>query len=149
MHPPLPPNSTRLDRNKADAEIDLNSAEARTAISFLKKHGTVIDPTIALYEFLTATTAKPPSSFGPGVIKVAPELAKQLTDVGPASKHSELMEKVFEKGLDIISALHRDGIPIVAGTDQTVPGYSRHREIEVYAQAGFSVVPFRLACALF
>ena len=37
-----------------------------------------------------------------------------------------------------IGALHRAGITIVAGTDQTVPGYSLHREIELYAQAGFT-----------
>ena len=28
--------------------------------------------------------------------------------------------------------------PIVAGTDQAVPGYSLHREIELYVQAGFT-----------
>ena len=34
--------------------------------------------------------------------------------------------------------MHRAGIPIVAGTDQTVPGHSLHREIELYVQAGFT-----------
>ena len=37
-----------------------------------------------------------------------------------------------------MGALHRAGIPIVAGTDQAVPGYSLHREIELYVQAGFT-----------
>ncbi len=110
----------------------------RKAIAFLKEHNTVIDPTVALYEFFTATTAKPPASFEPGVTKIAPELAEQLTDVGPPSELSEWREKIFEKDLAIVGALHRAGIRIVAGTDQTVPGYSLHREIELYVQSGFT-----------
>ena len=29
-------------------------------------------------------------------------------------------------------------MPIVAGTDQAVPGHSLHREIELYVRAGFT-----------
>jgi imidazolonepropionase-like amidohydrolase len=138
MKAPLPENASRLDRFKAGANIDLQSPEAQKALAFLKDHHTVVDPTIALMEFFTATTAKPPASFEPGVNKVAPELAEQLTDVAPPNDRSEIGEKVFEKELAIIGALHRAGIPVVAGTDQTVPGHSLHREIELYVQAGFT-----------
>jgi imidazolonepropionase-like amidohydrolase len=138
MKAPLPEGASRLDRNKAAANIDLDGPEARKALAFLKEHHTVVDPTIALMEFFTATTAKPPASFEPGVAKVAPELAEQLTDVAPPTDRSELGEKVYEKELEIVGALHRAGIPVVAGTDQTVPGHSLHREIELYVQAGFT-----------
>jgi imidazolonepropionase-like amidohydrolase len=138
MHAPFPADMSRLDRAKALANIDLASPEAQKAIAFLKDHHTVIDPTIALFEFFTANTSKPPASFEPGVNKVAPELAEQLTDVGPPTDRSVIQEKVFEKEVEIVGALHRAGIPIVAGTDQTVPGYSLHREIELYVQAGFT-----------
>ena len=47
-------------------------------------------------------------------------------------------EKVFAKELAVVGALHKAGVPIVAGTDQTVPGHSLHREIELYVQAGFT-----------
>ena len=138
MKAPLPENASRLDRFKAGANIDLESPEAQKALAFLKDHHTVVDPTMALMEFFTATTAKPPASFEPGVNKVAPELAEQLTDVAPPNDRSEIGEKVFEKELAIVGALHRAGIPVVAGTDQTVPGHSLHREIELYVQAGFT-----------
>jgi imidazolonepropionase-like amidohydrolase len=138
MRPSLPANASPADRTKASLAIDLDSAEAQKAISFLKAHGTVIDPTAVLYELFAATTAKPPASFEPGVMKVAPELAGQLTDVGPPSERTETLEKLFEKALSIIGALHRAGVPIVAGTDQAVPGHSLHREIELYVQAGFT-----------
>jgi imidazolonepropionase-like amidohydrolase len=45
---------------------------------------------------------------------------------------------LFEKEVAIVGVLHKAGIPIVAGTDQTVPGHSLHREIELYVQAGFT-----------
>ena len=138
MVPPLPENANRPTRLQAVANLDINSPEAQKALSFLKEHHTVIDPTMALMEFFTATTAKPPASFEPGVADVAPELVEQLTDVGPPSERSEVIEKVFAKYLQIVGALHHAGIPIVAGTDQTVPGHSLHREMELYAQAGFT-----------
>jgi imidazolonepropionase-like amidohydrolase len=138
MHPLLPADTSRLDRMKADIEVDTNSAEAQKAVAFLVEYGTVVDPTLAIYEFETANTKKLPASFEPGVAKVAPELAQQLLDVGPPSPQSELLQKAFEKDVQIVAALHRAGVPIVAGTDQTVPGYSLYREIELYAQAGFT-----------
>ncbi len=138
MRAPLPESASPQERRKALAAIDLESPEAKRALAFLKDHHTVVDPTMALFEFFTATTAKPPASFEPGVNKVAPELAQPLTDVPPPSDRSEMLEKDFEKELAIVGALHRAGIPIVAGTDQTVPGHSLHREIELYVQAGFT-----------
>jgi imidazolonepropionase-like amidohydrolase len=138
MHSPYPSEMSRIEKMKATANLDLDSADAQKALLFLKEHHTVVDPTIALFEFYTATTAKPPATFEPGVNKVAPELAEQLTDIAPPTERSEIGEKVFEKELAIVGALHRAGIPVVAGTDQTVPGHSLHREIELYVQAGFT-----------
>jgi imidazolonepropionase-like amidohydrolase len=138
MLPQLPAGATREDRAEATANLDLNSPESQKAIAFLVQHGTVVDPTIALFEFFTASSAKPAASIEPGVVKVAPELAAILTDVGPPSPRAELIEKVFNKEVGVVGALHKAGVPIVAGTDQTVPGHSLHREIELYVQAGFT-----------
>ncbi len=138
MHAPFPADMNRLDRAKAEANLDLESPEAEKALTFLKDHHTVVDPTLAIFEFFTISTAKPPASFEPGVNKVAPELAEQLTDVEPPTAHAAIAEQVFEKQVALVGALHRAGIPVVAGTDQTVPGYSLHREIELYVQAGFT-----------
>jgi imidazolonepropionase-like amidohydrolase len=131
-------NADRTTRRQATLDLDVNSAEAQKAIAFLKAHDTVIDPTVALSEFFTATTSKPAASFEPGVNYVAPELAEQLADAGPPSDRSEFLEKALKKDLEVVGALHRAGIRIVAGTDQTVPGHSLHREIELYVQAGFT-----------
>jgi imidazolonepropionase-like amidohydrolase len=138
MHPPFPEGMSRVDQRKAIANLDLDSPDAHKALEFLKDHHTVVDPTIALFELFTATTAKTPASFEPGVEKIASELAQPLTDVEPPSERSELLDKVFTKDIAIVGALHRAGVPIVAGTDQAVPGHSLHREIELYVQAGFT-----------
>jgi imidazolonepropionase-like amidohydrolase len=138
MVPTLPADASRLDRADAAANLDLNSAAAQKAIAFLVQHGTVVDPTLALFEFFSASTAKPAASIEPGVLKVAPELQAILTDVGPPSPHADINEKVFAKEVAVVGALHKAGVPIVAGTDQTVPGHSLHREIELYVQAGFT-----------
>jgi imidazolonepropionase-like amidohydrolase len=138
MHAPFPENMRNPDRMKALADLNLDSPDARKAVTFLRDHNTVVDPTMAFSERMTATTAKPPASFEPGVTKVAPELAQPLTDVEPPSEQSQTADKVFQKEIAVVGLLHRAGIPIVAGTDQTVPGHSLHREIELYVQAGFT-----------
>jgi imidazolonepropionase-like amidohydrolase len=138
MVPPLPADASRLDHARARANLDLNSSDAQKAIAFLVQHGTVVDPTLALFEFFSASTAKPAASIEPGVLKVAPELRAILADVGPPSPQADINEKVFANEVAVVGALHKAGVPIVAGTDQTVPGHSLHREIELYVQAGFT-----------
>jgi len=138
MRPPLPENSPAGTVPKADAALDFNSPEVQRTVAFLKAHHTVIDPTLALFELLTASTAKPTASFEPGVSRVAPELAAQLTDVGPPRRDADVREKAFEKEVAAVGVLRRAGITVVAGTDQAVPGFSLYREMELYVQAGFT-----------
>jgi imidazolonepropionase-like amidohydrolase len=138
MQEPLAKNATRADRLKAGADINLKSERTKMAIRFLLEHHTVLDPTLAIYEFFSASTARRPETFEPGVNKAAPELAAQLSDVGPPTADTPLLDRVNAKDLEILGALHKAGVPIVAGTDQTVPGHSLHREIELYVLAGFT-----------
>ena len=53
MFDPLPQGATRAERSKAIANIDLISPQAQKAITFLQTHHTVVDPTLALMEFLS------------------------------------------------------------------------------------------------
>jgi imidazolonepropionase-like amidohydrolase len=138
MHKPLPPNAKRIDRLNATANIDLQSPEAQKAIAFLKSHGTVIDPTLVVFESFTVGPDRTLLSLEPGVAKVAPELATQLNEGGAPPDMRELERKIFAKYIAITGELHRAGIPIVAGTDQSVPGFSIYREMELYVEAGFT-----------
>jgi imidazolonepropionase-like amidohydrolase len=107
-------------------------------INFFKEHGTVVDPTLALFELIMHPQATPVSSFEPGVLKVAPELSDQLTSIGTPAAGAARSTAIFNRFLAIVGMLHRAGVPIVAGTDQAVPGHSLHREIELYVKAGFT-----------
>jgi hypothetical protein len=138
MVPPPLEGSKRADRLKSIADLDLDSPPAQKALAFLVEHGTVVDPTLAIFEFETASTAKPPASFEPGVDKIAPELAPIFKDVGPPSPLADVQEKMFAKLVAVTGALHKAGVPVVAGTDQMIPGHSLHREMELYVQAGFT-----------
>jgi imidazolonepropionase-like amidohydrolase len=39
---------------------------------------------------------------------------------------------------DVLAALIKAGVPVVAGTDACVPGHSLHPELELYVEAGMT-----------
>lgn len=127
-----------LERLKVLASVDINSEAGKQAVAFLKQHHTVIDPTMALMEISLRSASEPATNTEPGIAHVAPELREQLVNSGLPPEAAAYGEKIKENDLAIIGALHRAGVPIVAGTDQTVPGFSLYREIELYVQAGFT-----------
>ena len=129
----------RMMRAAGDSTpLTMDDPEAKRAIAFLKQHGTVIDPTIALAELNTHPIDQPVSAFEPGVDKVAPELRAALTHTGAPPERAAAAKAQYRTLLAIVGALHRAGVPIVAGTDLAVPGHSLHRELELYVEAGFT-----------
>ena len=126
------------ERKQVLQSIDVNSPQSKEIVQFFKQHSTVIDPTIALREFFAHPADRPYSDLEPGAAKVAPELSQQLNGGGVPASGAALAQLDLQRQLEIIGALHRAGVTIVAGTDQTVPGYSVYREIELYVQAGFT-----------
>src|ERR1700674_1162453 len=115
-----------------------DSEESKKALQFLKSHNTDIDPTLTVFEMFMRTGKRPFESFEPGVSKVAPALSAQLRNVGPGPAGAEIGEARVGVSLKTVAAMHGAGIPIVVGTDQTVPGHSVHREMELYVEAGFT-----------
>ncbi len=130
--------ATREEFMKMMASVNVNSDAGKQAVAFLRKHNTVIDPTMALMEFMQRPADVPADKIEPGVDHVAPELREQLVNGGLPPGRAATGQKIVQLDLAIIGALHRAGVRIVAGTDQTVPGYSLYREIELYNQAGFT-----------
>lgn len=127
-----------IDRLKVMASIDPNSQAGRELVEFLKSHRTVIDDTVSLTEMGLRPVDKPLTDIEPGVAKVAPELREQLTNGGVSPQAAPVAAEVVQKTINLIGALHRGGVTLVAGTDQNVPGYSVYREIELYVEAGFT-----------
>ncbi len=113
--------------------IEPGSEWAKRFIRFLEEHGPVIDPTIALYEL----TLHPPGRVTePGLARVTPELAGPLSSIGAPAFMEQTFDALFRKYVEVVGTLHKAGGPIVAGTDQVVPGHSLHRGLELYVQVG-------------
>lgn len=89
---------------------------------------------MALFETFFHT--EPLNQVEPGIDHVAPQLREALDP--PPAANPELAKARWAALMAALRALHQAGIPIVAGTDQAIPGYSLHREIEIYVEAGFT-----------
>jgi imidazolonepropionase-like amidohydrolase len=127
-----------IERGKPIATPDFNTDDARKQIALFKRHQTVFDDTISLYENFYHPEWVAYSSLEPGVLKVAPQLAEALSSPGTSGDRAAPAKASFDAMLATIRELHKDGLRLVAGTDQNIPGYSLHRELELYVQAGFS-----------
>ena len=125
-------------RNDIQLSIDLNSPESKNVLRTFKEHSTVIDDTLAVIELMIRPMNMPIESFEPGIMSVAPELLEQIEKKGVPAEQAEAVRLARETLLKTIGALHRAGLPIVAGTDVGVPGHTLHRELELYVKAGLT-----------
>lgn len=125
-------------RNDLEIKINLRARNVINALKFFKQHGTVIDPTDAVLELMLRPLNVPIETFEPGLSKVPPELTVQINKKGKAADQAEVLRMVLDAFLKITGALHRAGVPIVAGSDVGVPGHTLHRELELYVKAGFT-----------
>lgn len=124
--------------SKDNLSNELDSPRARQSLKFFKDHGTVVDPTMVTLELMLHPKNSPIESFEPGLRKIAPELLEQIEQKGVPAELGPQMTIAVQFLLNIINVLHREGIPIVAGTDVSVPGHSLHRELELYVKAGLT-----------
>jgi imidazolonepropionase-like amidohydrolase len=129
---------TQVMTDAKTGTVSADSAQANKVIQLLLKHHTVVDPTLALFEIILHSTDQPISAFEPGILKVAPELREGLETMGAPPQKNDQSGARFRVLVETVRLLHKAGIPIVAGTDQAVPGFSLDREIELYVQAGFT-----------
>jgi hypothetical protein len=118
--------------------VDFQSPEAQQALDFFKKHGTVIDPTMVIFEWSLHPARVEFSTIEPGAAKLPVQLSGAINNTGVPPEGEVRAKSMLDRFLLTIGALHRAGIPIVAGTDQVVPGHSLHRELELYVKAGFT-----------
>lgn len=123
------------DRSKAPVP-ELNGPRVNDLISTLQSHHTVLDPTIALYEMFLNT--KPLEQVEPGIKHLPLQLREALDSPPATGDKAAAADARWQAMMASLRLLHAAGIPIVAGTDQAIPGYSLHRELELYVEAGFT-----------
>ncbi len=120
------------------APFDLQSQVASDAIAFFRSHHTVIGPTVALFELMGHPLNTPVETFEPGAKHVAPEMRDGIEETGLPADRAAKVEAAVRADLTAIAAFRHAGVPIIAGTDQAVPGYSLYRELELYVEGGMT-----------
>lgn len=131
--------STELGKRGGD--LDLNSAPVNDFIAFLKAHHTVIDPTMAVWEDTYLDRPGQPQLTDAYMFDRLPvQVQRGSKSGGGALEASDpAADKQYRASyanmLRMLKKLYDSGIQIVAGTDLG-RGYTFHRELEIYVQAG-------------
>lgn len=123
--------------------IDLQSRAVKEFIALLKDKEIVSDPTVGI--FYTDTMTRTGDMASTGFAEIAgwlpPQVSRTLTTGGlPLGPGLDAKYRASAKAyLDMIALLHANGIRIVAGTDDVLPGFDLIHELELYAQAGIPI----------
>jgi imidazolonepropionase-like amidohydrolase len=129
---------TRVMHPAGTQTVDIESPEAKKAISFFKEHQTVIDPTASWGEMAGHPKDMEVASFEPGVTAAPYTLSSRFLSMGSPAADSAQFHKRMDTNETVIGALYRAGVPIVAGSDTGLIGYGLDRELELYVQAGMT-----------
>lgn len=114
------------------------SDEARSGLAFFRQHKTVVDPTQSWNELGGHPASVALDTFLPGV-SALPAPLKRLFDsmpggnAEPAAWRARLVDSAR-----LLKAAVDEGLLVVAGTDKGVPGFSLHRELELYVAGGMT-----------
>lgn len=125
---------------KRGADIDLNSAEVRSFIEKLRAKNVVVDPTVSVFEdMFTARTGHFSPSYAMIADRFPPQVRRYLLTGGlPVPEGmDERFRASFKRMVEMVGALHKAGVTVVAGTDG-LAGFTLHRELELYVQGGIS-----------
>jgi imidazolonepropionase-like amidohydrolase len=121
-------------------DVDLKSPAVKAFVAELKQRGTVIDPTLVIFEgnFLSEG-GKPMPAYAPYMGIISPVLDRSFRAGGYPLVDGYTRDdyrKSYAKMMGLVSTLHEAGTTIVAGTDGW--GIEIVRELELYRDAGFS-----------
>jgi hypothetical protein len=120
------------------ALLDLQSAPVQAFLNLLREKQIVIDPTVSVFEGMFVSRK---GTMSPSYAMVADRLPPQVRrgylagGLAVPEGMDQRYRDSFRNVLAMVKALYDNHIPIVAGTD-ALAGFSLHRELELYVQAG-------------
>ncbi|HET6764656.1 MAG TPA: amidohydrolase family protein, partial [Longimicrobiaceae bacterium] len=120
------------------AELDLASPRVQALVALLRERGTVVDPTLAVFESMLTARSGTVSPVYTSVVGRLPVSMQRSTRTGglPVPEGMDARYRAsFRRMVELTALLHRSGVRIVAGTDG-LAGFDLHRELELYAAAG-------------
>lgn len=125
---------------KYGKDVDLDSPAMKAFYAELSKRGTIVDPTLTVWEPLMTSDGSTISPEYAPFADIAPPSVARGWKTGGYPLFGGLtradFRKSFDKMVGLVGRLHQAGVRIVAGTD----GYGLElvRELELYQQAGLS-----------
>ena len=121
-------------------DVDLNAEPMKSLILTMAKRHIAVDPTLVVAESLYVPENGDLSpAYAPFVGTLPPSVERGFRQGGfsvPADLTRADYRASFAKLSDLVGALHKAGVPIVAGTDGS--GIELIRELELYVAAGFT-----------
>jgi hypothetical protein len=119
-------------------DVDLAGPEAEEFFSLLKEHDVVVDPTVAIFDTQLLHKAGNPDPTFAAIIEHLP-LTVSRGLYNPEMEITDANEAAWARSqvnaLRMLRTLYEKGIRIVPGSDN-MPGFTIHRELELYAEAG-------------
>lgn len=134
----LPPEAPHTGKPKGDRLPDLQSERARSLIALLAQKHIVVDDTQSWSEMASHPRAVDPATFEPGLNEAPFALAAKFRAIGSATEPVDTWRRDMQSDLDVIAALSKAGVPIIAGSDTGLLGFGLDRELELYVEAGFT-----------
>jgi imidazolonepropionase-like amidohydrolase len=121
-------------------QLDLNGPEVTAFIDLLKKKDVVIDPTISIIQkSLTHKAGQPDPAFAAISDHLPPSVRRPLYKPWFVTPEDQVQNwaATEQRSLEMIKKLHDSGVRLVAGSDN-MPGFTIHRELELYQGTGIS-----------
>ncbi|MGD8359192.1 MAG: amidohydrolase family protein [Lysobacterales bacterium] len=121
-------------------DLDLDSKPVTDFIALLKDRGVVIDPTVTIFDSMFRHRS---GEIDPSYAMIADHMPPSVRrgmlagELDINDGNAERYARSADALLAMIGKLYRAGVHIVAGTD-SMPGFTLHRELELYHQAGIS-----------
>jgi imidazolonepropionase-like amidohydrolase len=122
------------------ADMDFDSAEVQKFIALLAQRKTVIDPTLATFNFIRQKDGEMSQEFAAVADHVPPDVRRGFLAAQvkiPDEATYKQYTKSYAKMVEFVGRLYRAGVPIVAGTDD-IAGFTLQRELELYVEAGLT-----------
>jgi imidazolonepropionase-like amidohydrolase len=121
-------------------DVDLSAEPMKSLIATMAARKITVDPTLVVVEsLLVPENGDLGAAYAPFVGTLPPAVERSFRQGGlalPADLTREDYRKSFAKLEALVAAMHKAGVPIVAGTDGS--GLELVRELELYVDAGFT-----------
>jgi imidazolonepropionase-like amidohydrolase len=142
-----PTTDTRtLERFRLPAEkvatLDFDSQPVQDFIAALKKNNVAVDPTLATFDYIRQRAGETSQAYAAVIDHLPLSLQRQFRVAEmniPDDETHARYNRSYEKMVEFVGRLHKAGITVLPGTD-AIPGFTLHRELELYVQAGMTPV---------